>query len=55
VNTCQERSYAEEIELLAEKGEDVDWILEGVISHQKNGISNDEVELSTRKIFYGSN
>ena len=41
VSACQERSYAEEIEMLKEKGDNVDWLISGLASHTQKGISND--------------
>jgi hypothetical protein len=45
VSTCQERSYAEEIELLQAKGNNVSWILEALASNEKDGIPNDEASI----------
>lgn len=42
VSACQERSYAEEIQLLEEKGEEVDWLISALKTHPRDGISNDE-------------
>jgi hypothetical protein len=33
----------------------VEWIVRGLASHEKNGISNDEAELLKRKQAFGSN
>lgn len=55
VSTCQDRSYAEEIELLEKKGDDVDWLAPQLDTHSSNGISNDEESLIARKLEFGSN
>jgi Ca2+ transporting ATPase len=55
VSTCQERSYAEEIEMLEQKGNSIEWLLEGVASSTKHGISNEEVELARRRDAFGTN
>lgn len=55
VSTCQERSYDEEIQLLREKGDTTDWLFSALASHHQNGISNDDMHMSTRREKYGSN
>ena len=42
VSSCQQRSYAEEVDLLQEKGDSVGWIFDGLGSDEKDGISNHE-------------
>lgn len=38
VSACQERTYADEIDILLEKGSDVGWLLSAVSSDEKKGI-----------------
>jgi len=55
VSAAQERSYAEEIELLQQSGPTLDWLVSGVGSHHKDGISNDEAAIAKRKQAFGDN
>lgn len=55
VSACQQRSYAEEVQLLQEKGEDVDWLMSALQTHSRDGISNDEEELKKRRQVFGTN
>ena len=42
VSKCQNRTFAEEVEALGETGNDVDWLVRGVCSDGKIGISTSE-------------
>lgn len=55
VTTCQDRSYAEEIDLLKEHGSTPDWLVTGLRSDSHRGISNDVEDLNTRRDTFGSN
>ena len=55
VSACQERSYCEEIDLLQQKGDNIDWVVRGVGSDIKGGIPNEEKSLQERRDFYGNN
>lgn len=41
IDICEKRSYAEEIDLLKQKGDNLDWLLNGLSTHSNKGISND--------------
>jgi hypothetical protein len=41
VAACQTRSYSEEVDLLMERGEDIQWLLQALQTQEKRGISTD--------------
>jgi Ca2+ transporting ATPase len=55
VSAYQERSFADDVDRLAERAETVDWLVEGLASHPRNGISSSEEELSARRRTFGTN
>ena len=55
VSSCQNRTFCEEIDLLEEKGNKVNWMIPGLDSSEANGIPNDDGNLAERKKKYGTN
>lgn len=55
VSACQERTYADEIDILLEKGEDVKWLLSAVSTDEKKGIQASAEAIAKRKEHFGSN
>jgi hypothetical protein len=55
VTACQTRSYSEEIDLLRERGEDIQWMYQALLTSEKRGISTDEVAVQRRKTAFGCN
>lgn len=55
VSAYQERSFAQDIDHLAERAENVDWLADALVSHPRNGISSSEEDLSARRRTFGTN
>lgn len=55
VTACQTRSYCEEIDLLMQRGEDIQWMQQALLTSEKRGISTDELAVQRRKAVFGSN
>lgn len=55
VSACQERSYAEEVDMLMEKGDSIDWLVKDLQSDPKLGISSDAKSIEDRLQKYGTN
>lgn len=55
VKSYQERAYSEDIDLLLAKGDNTDWLVNGLESHTRNGISNDQEGINRRKVVFGTN
>lgn len=55
VDACEKRSYAEQIDLLKEQGDNVDWLVKGLATHSNKGISNEEDALKVRRDTFGTN
>ncbi len=55
VSACQERSYAEDVELLMQQGNDIQWLMKGVDTSEEQGISDNPENLKSREELFGSN
>lgn len=41
IDACEKRSYSDEVDILKENGDNVDWLISGLSTHSAKGISND--------------
>jgi magnesium-transporting ATPase (P-type) len=55
VSAYQERSFAEDVERLQERAESVEWLVDALASHPRNGISSAEEDLAARRRAFGTN
>ena len=55
VSKYETRSFAEEVDLLEEEGENANWLFTALNSDLTLGISNDPHELEERKAVFGTN
>jgi hypothetical protein len=55
VSTYQEHADAEHFQALTKKGDNLDWLLQGLATDAKFGISTSEEAIKTRKEVFGSN
>ena len=55
VAAAETRNFAEEVELLEERGTSLHWMLQALSTHEKKGISNDKASLEQRVNAFGSN
>lgn len=51
----QTRSFAEDVDALEEKGDDLDWMLEALQTDKSKGISSKEEDIAKRIQIFGSN
>lgn len=56
VSTCQQRSYAEEIQILEQKStKDLAWLMSALDTHPQKGIQGNQESIRLRKQAFGSN
>ena len=51
----QTRSFAEDVDALEEKGDDLSWMLDALQTDQAKGISSREEDIARRKEVFGTN